>query len=131
MPDLPKLEPGDQLLNTLCAEAEDSLKDEYVTSKELEDKNLEEIKKEYNFDDIKDASDHAAVPAQLEFFYGGDDENFVRACNFLSLNEDNNEFVLFSCSNRGQNIMTNNSRSIHIESGSIFYQNFNTNENFL
>ena len=26
--------------------------------------------------------------------------------------------------------MTNNSFSIHVESGSIFYQNFNTNENF-
>ena len=26
--------------------------------------------------------------------------------------------------------MTNNSLSIHIESGNIFYQNFNTNKNF-
>ena len=26
--------------------------------------------------------------------------------------------------------MTNNSLSIHIESGDIFYDNFNTNENF-
>ena len=26
--------------------------------------------------------------------------------------------------------MTNNSLSIHIESGNTFYQNFNTNENF-
>ena len=26
--------------------------------------------------------------------------------------------------------MTNNSLSIHLESGNIFYQNFNTNENF-
>ena len=26
--------------------------------------------------------------------------------------------------------MTNNSLSIHIESGDIFYQNFNTGENF-
>ena len=26
--------------------------------------------------------------------------------------------------------MTNNSLSIHIESGDIFYQNFNANENF-
>ena len=34
------------------------------------------------------------------------------------------------CSDRDQNIMTINSLSIHIESGVIFYQNFNTNENF-
>ena len=52
----------------------------------------------------------------------------VQACNFLSLNEDNNEFIYFLCSDNGQN-MTNKSLSIHIEFGNIFYQNFNTNEN--
>ena len=52
------------------------------------------------------------------------------ACNFLSLNKGNNEFVLFLCSDTGQNIMTNNSLSIHIESGDIFYDNWNINENF-
>ena len=64
-----------------------------MNPKELEEKTIEQIKKEHNFDEIKDAFDHAAVPAQLEFFYGGDNENFVRACKILSLNEDNNEFV--------------------------------------
>ena len=39
-------------------------------------------------------------------------------------------YVLIVCSDRGQNIMTNNSLSIHIESGNIFSQNFNTNEDF-
>ena len=67
---------------------------------------------------------------QLEFFYGGDNDNFVQACNLLSPNEDNNEFISMLCSDQGQNIMTSNSLSIHIESGNIFYQNFNTNENF-
>ena len=64
---------------------------------------------------IKDAFDHAPVPHQLELFYGGDNKNFVvRACNFLSPEEDNNEFVSFLCSDRGQN-MTNNSLTSHIE----------------
>ena len=79
---------------------------------------------------IKDAFDDAVFPHQLEYFYGGDNDNFIRACNFLSINEDNNEFVSFLCSDRGHNIMTNNSLSIHIESGNNFYQNFNTNGNF-
>ena len=38
------------------------------------------------------------------------------------------EFIAFLLSDLGQNLMTNNSLSIHIESGCIFY--FNTNENF-
>ena len=41
-----------------------------------------------------------------------------------------NEFISFLCLERGQNIMANNSLSIHIESGNIFSQNFNTNGNF-
>ena len=48
----------------------------------------------------------------------------------MSLSNDNREFIAFLISDAGQNIMTNNSLSIHIESGNIFYQNFNTNENF-
>ena len=130
LPDLPKLELGDQLLNTLGAEAKAILEDNFVTSKELEEKTLENVKEEYNSDEIKDAFDDAVVLHQLEFFYGADNDNFIRACNFLSINEDSCKFVSFSCSDRGQNIMTNNSLSIHIESGNIFYENFNTSENF-
>ena len=46
------------------------------------------------------------------------------------MDENNDEFVSFLALDRGQNIMTNNSLLIHIENGNIFYQNFNTNENF-
>ena len=114
----------------LGKEAEDILKEVFVNLKELENKTLENIKDEYNFDEIKDAFDDASVPKQLEFFYGGNNDNFIQACNFLSLNEDNNEFISFLCSDNRQNIMTNNSLFIHIESRNIFYQKSNTNENF-
>ena len=67
IPDLPKLELGDQLLNTLGAEAEDILKEDFVSSNELEDKTIKQIKDGYNFDEIKNAFDHAAVPHQLIF----------------------------------------------------------------
>ena len=73
-----------------------------------------------------------AIPPQLDFFYGGEhlSENFIRAYNFLSLNDENIGFADFLCSERGRNIVLNNSLSIHVESGNIFYQNFYTNENF-
>ena len=48
----------------------------------------------------------------------------------MSLSENNNEFVSFLSSDMGQNIMTNNSLSIQIETGYIFYNDFNTKENF-
>ena len=64
-------------------------------------------------------------PLSLNFFFGGDNHNFLLTCNILSLSEDNNEFVSFLCSDMGQNIMTNNSLSIHIETRDIFYKDFN------
>ena len=66
----------------------------------------------------------------LNFFFDGDNDNLLNACNLIGLNEDNNEFVSFLCSGMGQNILTNNSLSIHVERGNIFYDNFSTNENF-
>ena len=66
----------------------------------------------------------------LNFFFDGDNDNLLNACNLIGLNEDNNEFVSFLCSDMGQNILTNNSLSIHVERGNIFYDNFSTNENF-
>ena len=65
----------------------------------------------------------------LNFFFGSDNDNFLLTCNFLSLSEDKNEFVSFLWSDMGQNIMTNHILSIHIETGDIFYNDFNTKEN--
>ena len=45
----PKLEIGDCLLNLLGVEADDVLDQEFVSNKELQDANLEQIKEEYGF----------------------------------------------------------------------------------
>ena len=130
MPDSPpKLELGDPLANLLGLEAKDILDERFANKKKLDDEALENIKEEYGFEEIKDAFDEPAVPHQLDFLYSGANESSVNACNFLSLNNDNREFIAFLMSDKGQKTMTN-SLSIHIESGNIFYQNFNTNENF-
>ena len=68
------------------------------------------------------AFDEGAIPLQPDFFYGGKhlSENFRRACNLLSLNDENIGFVDFLFSDRGQNIMTNSSLSIHVEYVNIY-----------
>ena len=114
----------------LGAEADDILDEKFVNKKKQEDEALKNFKEEYGFEEIKDASDEGSVPNQLDFFYGGQNENFTRAANFLSLSKDNREFIAFLISDTGLNILINNSLFIHIESGNVFYQNFNTNENF-
>ena len=130
LPEPPKIEIGNPLLNFLSRDAEGILADDYVNPEELQDRTIEQIKEEYKFDEIKDAFDEGKVPPQLGFCFGGDNDNFLLTCKFLSLSEDNNEFVSFLCLDMGQNIMTNNSLSIHIETGNIFYNDFNTKENF-
>ena len=60
LPDPPKLVLGDGLLNWLGVEADDILDREFVSRKQEEDPVLEQIKEEYNFDEIKDAFDNAA-----------------------------------------------------------------------
>ena len=52
LPDYPKPELGDGLLNTLGVEADDILDQEFVNKKQQEDEVLEQIKEEYNFDEI-------------------------------------------------------------------------------
>ena len=113
----------------LGTEAENILEDKYLNSKELEAKTLENINEEYNFDEIKDASDEASVTSSFLFSCGGENDEFIQACNFLSLNEDNKVCFVSRIRNRAK-YMTNNSLSIHIETGNIFYKNFNTNKNF-
>lgn len=119
IPDLLEIEIYDPLLNILSKNAENLLTDDCVNDKILEDKTLEQIKEEYDSDEIKDVLDDRMAPPPP-----------THTSPFLSLNKDNNEFVSFLCSDRGQNIMKNNSLSIHVESRDIFYKDFNTGENF-
>ena len=62
MPDPPKLELGDGLLNTLGVKADDILEQKFVNQKQQEDAVLEQIKEEHNFDKIKDAFDEGTTP---------------------------------------------------------------------
>ena len=65
---IPKLKLGDRLANVLGTEGEKILEDNLLQAKELEDKNIEQIKEEYEFDKIKDVFDKRTVSPQLDFF---------------------------------------------------------------
>ena len=129
IPEPPEIELANWIIYILSTKADEILQDGYINDNALNEKTIEEIKNEYNFDQIKDAFDEGKVPTQREFFFGRDNDNFVNASNLIELDEDNNEFVSFHCSDMEQNMMTDNSLSIHIESRNIFHDNFNTNKN--
>ena len=56
----------DEILNVLD-DAENVLQNDYVSDRMLNGNRIEEIKEEYNFDDIKNEFDEGHVPPSLEF----------------------------------------------------------------
>ena len=64
--------------------ADDIVEHKFFNKKEQEGAVLKTIKEQYSFDELKDAFDERTVPYQLDFFYGGEDQNFTQASEFLS-----------------------------------------------
>ena len=129
---IPTLEIGDKLLDALGTEAEDLFNsNDPPTKKEEEDEVLKNIIDEYNIPGMKDTMDETGqVPESIYFFYGGDSQQFVDALEFIGPSPINREFAAFILSDLGRQTMTQNKLSIHVESGDIFYNNHNTEENF-
>ena len=95
LPNPPKLELGDGFLNLLGVEADDILEQKHINKKQEKDAVLEQIKEDYNFDNIKDTFYDSAVPHQLDFFYNGENSNFNKAIEYLSPSNENREFIAF------------------------------------
>ena len=129
---MPTLELGDKLIDTLRTEAEGLFNSSAPpTKKEQEDEVLKNIIYEYNIDGMKNTMDETGqVPENIYFFYGGDSQQFVDSFEFIGLSSINREFATFLPTELGRQTMTQNKLSIHVESGDIFYDNHNTEENF-
>ena len=82
LPNPPKLELADGLLNSLGVQADDIFEQKFL-KKQREDAVPEQIKEDYNFHEIKDALDEGAILHQLDFSYGGENSNFNQAIKFL------------------------------------------------
>ena len=86
---LPHLEMGDGLLDTLGNEGEDII-DDALNRKEEEDLIFEKIIDEYNIPGIKGEIDGTGqVPESIYFFYGGDSDQFVEALEFIGIQGQN------------------------------------------
>ena len=77
---------------------------------------------------LKDEIGDGEIPKEIEFYFGGKNCNFFLMCSQLGLNKDNENFIDFLSSDIGLQIFRENMFSIYIETGNIFYDNYNTNE---
>ena len=67
--DPPSIKTGDLLVNVLRTEAEGILEDDYVNDKVIQEKTIEQISDEYNFDDIKDDFDEEKISPTGGIFF--------------------------------------------------------------
>ena len=77
---------------------------------------------------LKDEIDAGKIPKEIEFYFGGKNYNFFLMCSRLGLNKDNDNFIDFLSLDIGSQIFRENMLSIHIETGNIFHNNYNTNK---
>ena len=80
--------------------ATDVLDLNYQIQKEQDERELEQFKAEYNLDEI----DNGQVPEQLEFYFGGDNENLFRQFLSLSPTPASANFIDFISSDFGAGI---------------------------
>ena len=59
------------MIDTLGVEVSDLSDSNFITEKEENDAVLEQIKENYNFDDIKESFDDGIMYESVEFFYDG------------------------------------------------------------
>ena len=99
----------------------------FVKVEELDDKDIQEVKGKYNFDDIKNEFNHGKVPEILEFFYEGADNEKSRTNMF-----DRWQHWLYQlCFLNAQRVTGRwKSMLINLETGNIFHDNFNMKESF-
>ena len=101
---------------------------EYFVEQERKQRVLDELREEYDFEDLFRKINDGKVPEQIEFYFGGDNENFFTRCAWLGLDNKNENFIEFFSSDYSSRILRESKISIHIETGNLYYENLNTGE---
>ena len=111
-----QITPADPLLEYFNT-ADEILKTDFIRQKEQEKEELENFKKEYQINTLTDQIDSGENPEILEFYFGGENKNFLeKICN-LKPNQEMVFFIDFLMTDFGSRLMKENNLSIHIETG--------------
>ena len=99
----------------------------------FEDNYLEKKAKEnnlnlsLNLEEKHESINRGETPEELKFSYGGEEnDGFIVKVKLLNLTAENERFVGFLMSDYCARIMRENKLAIHIETGNIYFDNFNT-----
>ena len=110
----------------------DDLDENYRRQKENDQLELERFNREHGLDKLVDeldaGIDSGDVPESLEFYFGGQNENFFSAATILAPNPANANFIDCLASDFGSRLMRENRLSIYIEAGDLYHKDLNTGE---
>ena len=81
-----------------------------------------------NFDQIRDTLNDGEIPPELEFFKNPRVDHII---NIIGIDQDSRELLIFLQEGIYEGLMQRNKLTIHIETGNIHYDNFNTGESIL
>ena len=105
-----QINPADPLLEYF-QRADEILKTDFVWQKEQEKSEIEAFKKEYQVDTLTDQIDQGQVPKILEFYFGGENKNFLEKNRSLKPNQEAALFIDFLMTDFGSRLMTENNLS--------------------
>ena len=74
---------------------DDILKTDFVWQKEQEKSEIEIFKKEYQVDALTDRMDQGQVAKIIEFYFGGENKNFLEKIHSLKPNQETSLFIDF------------------------------------
>ena len=101
---------------------------DFQIKQEIKKQKDDEINEEINLTRLKYQIDAGEIPREIKFYFGGENYSFFVMCSQLGLNKDNENFIDFLSLDIGSQIFRENMLWINIETGNIFYDNYNTNE---
>ena len=78
--------------------------------------------------EISFETNRGEIPKQLQFFRGGENQDFESIANVTGLSTDSSESLNVIKSSTCEELLTNNKLKIHIETGNTCYDNTDTNE---
>ena len=107
-------------MSTLFPEVNEKIAEQ---EKKMNDLNLN------NLEEIFSKTDKGEVPKELKLFVGGLNNEFKNKVRTLGISTSSNDFLDFLQSDICADLITVNKLKIHIESGTIYHDNADTNEN--
>ena len=117
------------ILFFLCPSYQQFLKIKiFKKKKEIKKQQDKEINDEIDLQRLHHEINSREIPKEIEFYFGGLNENIFLMCSSLNLSRENSDFIDFLSSGIGSQVLRENMLSSHIESGNIFYDNYNMNQ---